>query len=178
MADVDLNNDTDSGKAERLCDFCLGSLPVQNKQTKFCCGACREEYLAGKRRMKAFDPNRAVVKCNGCSSMFVPTNIKAAYCSQDCKSRHFARVRNDTGQGARLSAAYRARNPEKVNEASRRYAKEKYSKMKADPVAYDEWKAKMERYQTPEKKREAQRRRHAQAALSAILLPVQEHPEV
>jgi Zn finger protein HypA/HybF involved in hydrogenase expression len=178
MADTALDTQTDSGKPMRACKFCQDILEVQNNQVKFCCDLCREEHLAGQRRVKSFDPERATVDCKGCGMVFVPTSIKALFCDKSCAARHFAEVRNESGQGARLAQKWRERNPEKYSASKVMSSKKRYAEIKATPALYEGWRGKMSDYHCEEKRREAQRRRISERALAMILLPAAPAPKV
>jgi hypothetical protein len=163
---------------ERQCDFCFDAYMPTKRSDRFCCALCREEFLAGTRRAKVFDHASAVRSCKNCEAFFIPNDPREQHCSQSCTKKYGDRIRQLSGRSAAAQATYRSRHSDRIAACSKKYAVARYQRIKADPIAYAEWRSDLSRYNDPAKKAAAQRRRHAERAMSILLLPTQTPPEL
>jgi hypothetical protein len=166
------------GEDARRCAFCFDFFQPVTNRGRFCSDICREEYLAGTRRAAAFDPSQAVRKCKFCDQAFIPCDTRELFCSRSCSNTHFNDVRQRTGKGAEYRKRWSERHPEKALASAKRNNAKRYWRLKSDPENYQTWRESLDAYQTPEKKRAAARKKNAQRALSLLLLPTHNPPEV
>ena len=161
MAELDLTNDTDSGKAERLCAWCGADITHRRADAKWCKPACRE-----KSRCLDRYPDRGHVSCSVCGTIIKQPKKgrPKLFCGVPCKEAH----RSQTA--ARVAWRESADGTQSVKQAKLRYRETGHGA--AVEKAYTKLRI------ADGRARETKRRWEAKAAISAILLPVQEHPEV
>jgi len=158
MANTALNVQMDSGKAERDCaaDDCTSAFHPKKPWQKYCSKKCKSRIGSRAEMVKKGYCKKI---CVSCGSTF-RAERSAKTCSVDCSDReHKKQVREwslrNRPDGITCVIKWAKKNPEKVKKAEREYG------VKFRHI-----------------KREQERKRAASAALSAILLPVQAHPEV
>jgi len=176
MAELDLTNDTDSGKAERLCAWCGAAFVAGKHNARYCGSKCKD---TSRRRSKGIAPFMEPRNCEVCGDGFVAFTATRKYCGADC--RQAAQLKMGRDANTLRAREYRLASPEKYRERDRkrrsedsetfkRRARECYTRLKYE---------RPEQYQAMlDGQRERERQRNAKAAISAILLPVQEHSEV
>lgn len=176
MADVALNNDTESGKAERLCAWCGEGFLARKHNARYCGPKCKDTF---HRRSKGIVPFSESRNCEVCGEGFVALTATRKYCGAGC--RQLAQLEMGRDANTLRAREYRAANPGKYREYDKKRrlenldvfrlrSREYYARLKHERP--DDYQAMLDG------QRERERQRNAQAALSAILLPVQEHPEV
>lgn len=150
MADPSVEEDTIRSNAERSCARCGASMFHRRRSAAYCCERCRK--LAEKSRWKKrFRKRRQwvgqVKRCPSCEEEFRQLNPQHSFCSRECRTRV---MRSTYDQNYRKTP--KGKDSEKRKDLKKR---------NNDPVGYRI------------RKREQERKRMAERALSILLLPVQ-----
>lgn len=197
MANTSLNVQTDSGKAERACAWCGNRFSFGQSNRTLCSNRCkkarynhhnrtkinakqrernktkqgREATVRYKekrkakmradrhRKLKQWPKNPKICsvyfhRCSWCDDVFAHSMPHAKFCSAEHKTEMKRYLDVATGRKARRDKKYRSKHSEKL---LRYYRERDHAKRRADPVGVRQM------------ERERERRRAAQAALSAIL---------
>lgn len=179
---------------DRVCKVCGADISHRDLKAKYCSKLCLQRAWRDQNRSKSraysakwksrnkpnTGPFREKRKCYQCGAHYTAKSSTAKYCSTRCKERTRDRdARNE------YERQLRQNNLDKFRESDRR----RYAKMRdEDPDRYQKfcaaaaeasrrWRSRDPEY-ARSKDREWQRRVSAESALSAILLPTVEPPEV
>ena len=185
MADTALNVQMDSGKAERACAWCGADISHMHCNAVNCSADCREAKKqfnrSGKMRhwSKSKYGPRPVAICPECNSRFEQRDPRQIFCIRNGSCQQKAWRRTDHARAYFSCPDVKDRQ---------RIASRKHSETPHGRAAQKERDARLHNVERRKEwsqsehgrqvKAEYQRRRAAQSALSAILLPVQAHPEV
>jgi hypothetical protein len=146
----------------RTCRTCNGDMSHAAPNARYCCAKCRSAFGNFKKSRPMFGPWPSR-HCRCCGTEFEGFPAKRTCCSADCqrKAKNQARItaRKLSGYKQRYDKAYHLKNYDRELERKRRTARQR-------------------RLENPGKYTERQRRKDAQRALSLLLLPTHNPPEV
>lgn len=181
MADAALRDQMDSGKTERTCAWCDGGMDGRASIAKFCGDTCREREKGFRRslrnghRPKEFVGPLPAATCAECGVQFERRDPRQVFCERNgpCHQKAWRRTER--------AKAYFSREDvkERMREASHRHSHTEHGKAaQRERDARPHNAARRREYSVSEHgkrmKREWQRRRAAQAAISMLVLPIEE----
>jgi hypothetical protein len=185
MAKDYLDSKSDPSKSERVCVWCGGGIAGLMPHARFCSSICRERDKTYSKALKNGHWPRERVgprpagKCPECGSLFERFDPRQIYCVHNGTCAQAAYRKSEACHKRLESLDVRLR----IKLAARRHASSPQGKaaQKCRDALPHNIKRRNE-YAMSEHgrgvKREYQRLTQASAAISAILLPVQKHPEV
>jgi len=183
MADAALSPKIEPDKAEMRCKWCSGLVKRRHPKARYCSEKCKQRYRNFNRSIedgywpKEMQGPRPPTRCPECSVIFERTDPKKVYCTERCSCRAWRKTdvgreyfaRNEVQERLRLSAR-RYSNSEKGKLAQRERDSRPHNVKRREEWSKSDHGRKV--------KAECQRRRASERALSLLLLPTQQTPEL
>ena len=183
MADTALDKQQDSRKPERACAWCGADISHRRWSAKFCSSRCKDFGRYESRHGHPPGPFSEDRRCEVCGSAFTARTATRRYCDPEC--RGIAQREMGREENTKRARRYREQFPERYREYDK-------NRRAADPEMYrardraryrenldEKRRQARERYnvdpgQSVDACRERRRRRAAEAALSMLILPIEE----